>query len=872
MSFTPISREEYEELSKNPEKLKAYNIEYAKYILKDLSPQDRDLVLTTFDPKYLVNYHESGSYLIYNRIAQNFNPNMRESLVSYNTYLRDKRYSNTKTPMVAKDMYHELWRLSSGLDIPVKDFLIYSFRGSVPNEVRMNAINSTFLPERAKTTIIDKSKMPGSSKVLQRNPPILERNISNVRLPNPIDQIDSVKSAHGRGEVGTLNSTTIKTSNSVYQTSNKDTVEVVDWRTLKVNGIDVVITDITVAAGKAEEAKTAVTSLVKGKDLTIVVKKKRNSTTVEAEVLLTDGSIDVRAAIVESEKYVPKTTTPAPVVAPPPVKTPSPVNVELYDVEPSTSKTVETATKTYYDFSNLSEYTDYLRSLGLNIVVQNGEVFERVDGRLSKIPIPLVDPKTITTTFDLAKGSPKSELSPEQNGYNIHPSLLPILEYNKVDDPSRYNNNNPWPAGNYFYSAGSVQVYVDDADTIQIKVPNGMQFRFIGIDAHEKNSPAGIAAKEAYRQYISGKDLVIKTTGKRTYNREAGVIYIADTGENTNVWAVRNQWARVYDRYASEVDPELNKQLAEALAQAVEDYNNGVGPGRLSALNKEWSDPEIWRRLPGELQTKFLQKYEALNGTPFINDPDNPTAGLINENSGKPFDKEGIDYKEDENISMESEYQHLAGAASIAHLSRLYDTYYSSADVKVWIKREDGLNPVMVDLITGIGYNYQVNSMPVYTIGSRFPVFFSRGNSLGNGTIVVPFKHAKYMRAMLKYVFNEADDGASSPSSDNPSEMSDEDFVNQYSSSLMGVSNIIEVGSVVSLFDIEIRFDNSNAFARDFGKSKIILKDCKLTGDAMDIASGRDTSLQVGYSFIFKSIITGDANERIGQGTPNPNN
>ena len=76
----------------------------------------------------------------------------------------------------------------------------------------------------------------------------------------------------------------------------------------------------------------------------------------------------------------------------------------------------------------------------------------------------------------------------------------------------------------------------------------------------------------------------------------------------------------------------------------------------------------------------------------------------------------------------------------MSNLLKLYEYYFTGTDVKVFLSDPITGKSVYVDLLNGIGYDYNLSSIPVYTLGTGTPTFFSKGNSLGQGMMVVPFK------------------------------------------------------------------------------------------------------------------------------------
>lgn len=448
---------------------------------------------------------------------------------------------------------------------------------------------------------------------------------------------------------------------------------------------------------------------------------------------------------------------------------------------------------------------------------------------------------------DTVKVATKPEPTEPSNPYSVAPSLLPIniVGWKGGKGPSPDDPSVKKVVGNNLVLAGTLRYPPYDGDTLSFV--GGGSIRMLGIDAPEKAQLYGARAQEMLARLIKDQDIVIRVEGVDKYGRWLGVAYNANTGANINEYLLRNGYVHPYTDYVHDLPDDLADVFIDAAAEARATFS---GDKAVGTIYEEGNiPPSEWRRLQNTADVPE-GVMAVINGAP---------------NAGMEFNEEILEYKTDPYISMESEYAHMSGKASIGHLSRLYDTYYSSADVKVWLLNDEGSQRVMVDLITGIGYSYSLNSMPVYTIGSRFPVFFTRGNGLGNGTLVVPFKHVKYLRAMLKYVFDEYDDGASRRAYNliKAGEATDEEFVQKANSEILSSVDVVELGSIITPFDIEIRFDNSNAFNRDLGKSKLILKGCKFTGETMDVASTRDGVLQVGYNFLFKTVVTGDAHEHI---------
>ena len=383
-----------------------------------------------------------------------------------------------------------------------------------------------------------------------------------------------------------------------------------------------------------------------------------------------------------------------------------------------------------------------------------------------------------------------------------------------------------------------------DADTISLKGETDKRasgsFRFIGIDApelHQKNSltgePIGKIALGKFNEIVSGAQyLKIEVNGvDNKGKRLMGTVY-DDKGRDINLLLLKEGYVQFYDRYKESI-PHSSLAMYEQAALA------SKSKGKL-AYSPGVEQPEIWRQ---KTQGKDVENEVPVPQTPEPSySKELPT---FEDVYGDLYDSEAISQEDKKN--------------SLAYLSRLYEHYYSSVDCKVFLVNNVDGKSVQVDLITGIGYDYNVSSIPVYTIGSRFPAFFTGGNSLGTGSMVLPFKSEKYLKAMLQYLFSEETPSTPQQQID-PTTASDNEFkLNQYKPiSVVSTEEIVDVGSVVSLVDIKIIFNNSNAFYNDDSDKIIILRDCKFISDNLEVLSTRDGTIQHGYKFLFKTTATGN--------------
>ena len=383
-----------------------------------------------------------------------------------------------------------------------------------------------------------------------------------------------------------------------------------------------------------------------------------------------------------------------------------------------------------------------------------------------------------------------------------------------------------------------------DADTISLKGETDKRasgsFRFVGIDApelHQKNSltgePIGKIALGKFNEIVSGAQyLKIEVSGvDNKGKRLMGTVY-DDKGQDINLLLLKEGYVQFYDRYKESI-PHSSLAMYEQAALAAKSN------GKL-AYSPGVEQPEIWRQ---KTQGKDVENEVPVPQSPEPSYSKEPPT--FEDVYGDLYDSKAISQEDKKN--------------SLVYLSRLYEHYYSSVDCKVFLINNVDGKSVQVDLITGIGYDYNVSSIPVYTVGSRFPAFFTSGNSLGTGSMVLPFKSEKYLKAMLQYLFSEETPSNSQQQID-PTTASDNEFkLNQYKPiSVVSAEEIVDVGSVVSLVDIKIIFNNSNAFYNDDSDKIIILRDCKFISDNLEVLSTRDGTVQHGYKFLFKTTAIGN--------------
>lgn len=188
----------------------------------------------------------------------------------------------------------------------------------------------------------------------------------------------------------------------------------------------------------------------------------------------------------------------------------------------------------------------------------------------------------------------------------------------------------------------------------------------------------------------------------------------------------------------------------------------------------------------------------------------------------------------------------------------LYDHYYTASDVNVTLYYPITDKRIMLDKAVGIGYSHSMSSMPIYKLGSVDPVFFSRGNSLIQGSLDIVYKSNEYMKTAISYLLDYEG------SKDREAQLIDKVMKKtaskeeSYELSLLQ-NNVVtdmtvaSISNILSIFDIYIDFNNTNA-TTDGEKSRIHIYGVKFVNQSMNINSTDEGSLMDRYSFIAKNI------------------
>lgn len=188
----------------------------------------------------------------------------------------------------------------------------------------------------------------------------------------------------------------------------------------------------------------------------------------------------------------------------------------------------------------------------------------------------------------------------------------------------------------------------------------------------------------------------------------------------------------------------------------------------------------------------------------------------------------------------------------------IYDHYYSGSDVNIYLKYVPSGRMVHLDKALGIGFNHSMSTIPIYTLGNVNPSFFSRGNSLIQGSMDLVFKSDKYLQTVINHLINEKalekerDKLEAMLSQNGTLDSEDIKRLALLQNTAPMTMKTTSISDIMNLFEIQINFDNSNSTVD--GKSRIItLEGIKFTGEMMNIHSSEENALVDRYTFLGKN-------------------
>lgn len=218
----------------------------------------------------------------------------------------------------------------------------------------------------------------------------------------------------------------------------------------------------------------------------------------------------------------------------------------------------------------------------------------------------------------------------------------------------------------------------------------------------------------------------------------------------------------------------------------------------------------------------------------------------------------------------------------------MYNHYYSSSDVQLYLSSYDHTKVIKVDTALSLGYSLRQTSAPIYSLGSREAQFFSVGNTIGNGTLTIAFTDEEYLKYCLSYIDNSKStliyqtelqaESSGIVSNIKEAAASAKDGSVLYQSKKFGMNNAtfaaaaknadatfstisndernISIGAIRNLFNIKMFINNETAL-RTSDSKVITLKGVKIIGENYNATSTADAPLMLSYNFMFKDVQRG---------------
>ena len=189
--------------------------------------------------------------------------------------------------------------------------------------------------------------------------------------------------------------------------------------------------------------------------------------------------------------------------------------------------------------------------------------------------------------------------------------------------------------------------------------------------------------------------------------------------------------------------------------------------------------------------------------------------------------------------------------------SQMYKQFYTGADVMVIFTYPPTGKSVIIDDIMGIGFKHELSSSPVYTLGNQDPLFFSKGNSLGQGQLEIAFSTDKYLYNVFNHLMELQPEQIPAVATEaQVKAATDDEFAAAAQAQKLPRTTALYSKSIVAiprLFDIQIVLNNTNSEHADTGKT-YTLYGVKITSESMGAHSNDDGIIYDTYSFMFKNL------------------
>lgn len=186
----------------------------------------------------------------------------------------------------------------------------------------------------------------------------------------------------------------------------------------------------------------------------------------------------------------------------------------------------------------------------------------------------------------------------------------------------------------------------------------------------------------------------------------------------------------------------------------------------------------------------------------------------------------------------------------------IYDHYYTASDVNVFLHFPATGKTVNIDKAVAIAYTHNISTVPIYTLGSLEPLYFTRGNSIVQGQLDLAFKSTKYMMTAINYLVSTTTNTSKPKTKKAAKDMTADELRENQREVSTGSDLQMDSKSLIqqpSLFEIQIVYNNSNS-NMEGSQDSIILTGIKFTGQSQATNSHDDTSLVDRYTFLAKNI------------------
>lgn len=191
----------------------------------------------------------------------------------------------------------------------------------------------------------------------------------------------------------------------------------------------------------------------------------------------------------------------------------------------------------------------------------------------------------------------------------------------------------------------------------------------------------------------------------------------------------------------------------------------------------------------------------------------------------------------------------------------LYDHYYSASDANIYLYYPITDKKVHLDKAQGVGFSHTMSKAPIYTLGNVNPTFFSRGNSLIQGSLDIAFKSPNYLKNTINYLLDSARLVQRRKDLENKiltksgnTRLTEQEVKQLYELQTSMVPNMEDssISGIFGSFEIHIEYDNTNATTE--GKYHMIkLEGIVFSGEMMSTHSGEESAVVSRYTFLGKN-------------------